>query len=305
MDTQTIWVGVIVPLVVGPICVFFKSLYDNYKRNRNETAKIKYKEELDNLKHQLNDFYYPLYIKLICLYNFDYNIPIPSDTLKKMSNQDNHDCSSQEESCESSDNEETNICRGYYLQKNNSYHKCNNIIPINSIEDICKECRWKSCNGDIELQLDEKDKNRNNSETVTIDFSETNIDDELDENKMEKELKKLEFLKNTETDECSKETIIEMRKNIEKLYKEVKTILSQKMLLANPNVYMKEHFIQLLKYIDLYLVSTNTRCELSIYEKYGIRNNTTKVLKIVEKKVYKLNNRHRRLIKNGPFSTIN
>ena len=25
------------------------------------------------------------------------------------------------------------------------YHKCNNIIPINSIEDICKECRWKSC----------------------------------------------------------------------------------------------------------------------------------------------------------------
>ena len=39
-------------------------------------AKIKYKEEVDTLKQQLNDFYYPLYIKLICLYNYDYNIPI-------------------------------------------------------------------------------------------------------------------------------------------------------------------------------------------------------------------------------------
>ena len=64
---------------------------------------------------------------------------------------------------------------------------------------------------------------------------------------------------------------------------------------------MKEHFIQLLKFIDLYLISTSTHCEMSIYDKYGIKNNTVKVLKIVEKRVYKLNHKHRELIKNGPF----
>ena len=90
----------------------------------------------------------------------------------RMCNNDNHDCSSQEQSCESSDNEETNICRGYYLQDNNSYHKCNNIIPINSIEDICKECRWKSCNGTINLQIEEKGKNKNTREVV-INFSDS------------------------------------------------------------------------------------------------------------------------------------
>ena len=300
MDTETIWIGIIIPIVVGPLAVFLKSLYDNNKKTKNEAAKIKYKEEVDTLKQQLNDFYYPLYIKLICLYNYDYNIPISRDTLDKISENDNHDCSSQGQSDESSDNEETNICRGYYLQENKSYHKCNNIIPINSIEDICKECRWKSCHGDIELQIEPKGVSK---EQVTINFSDTNIDDELDENKMERELKKLEFLKYKENSECDKETVKEMKKHIERLYKEVKTLLSQKMLLANPNVYMKEHFIQLLKYIDLYLVSTNTHCELSIYEKYGIRNNTTKVLKIVEKRVYKLNNKHRELIKNGPFNS--
>ena len=65
-----------------------------------------------------------------------------------------------------------------------------------------------------------------------------------------------------------------------------------KMLIANPNVYMKEHFIQLLKYIDLYLVSQSAHCELSIQKKFGIKNNTVKVLKIVEKKVYKLNRKY-------------
>ena len=302
MDTETVWIGIIIPIVIGPICVFFKSLYDNYKNNKNETAKIKYYERLDTLKHQLNDFYYPLYIKLICLYNYDYNIPISRETLLKMGNSDNHDCSSQEQSNESSDNEETNICRGYYLQDNDSYHKCNNIIPINSIEDICKECRWKSCNGTVKLQIEEKGKNKHPREVV-INFSDNNIDDEVDENKMERELKKMEFLKNHDTNnkQCDQETIKEMKTNIERLYKEVKLLLSENMLLANPNVYMKEHFIQLLKYIDLYLISTSTHCELSIYEKYGIRNNTVKVLKIVEKKVYKLNHKHRELIKNGPF----
>ena len=307
MDTETIWVGIIIPIVIGPLAVFFKSLYDNYKNNKNETAKIKYNEKLDTLKSQLNDFYYPLYIKLICLYNYDYNIPISSDILDKMCDNDNHDCSSQEQSNESSDNEETNICRGYYLQKNNSYHKCNNIIPINSIEDICKECRWKSCHGTVNLQIEEKgktkDKTKNkNKDSVTLDFTANNFDDQIEENKMERELKKLEFLKYKENGECDRETVKEMKKNITTLYAEIKTILSEKMLLANPNVYMKEHFIQLLKYIDLYLVSNNKKCELSIYEKYGIRNNTVKVLKIVEKKVYKLNNKHHRLIKNGPFT---
>jgi hypothetical protein len=301
MDTETVWIGIIIPIVIGPLAVFFKSLYDNYKNNKNETAKIKYNEKLDTLKNQLNDFYYPLYIKLICLYNYDYNIPISRESLDKMCQNDNHDCSSQEQTNESSDNEETNICRGYYMQENRSYHKCNNIIPINSIEDICKECRWKNCNGTIKLQIEEKGKVKN-KDAITLDFRGSNLDDELDESKMERELKKMEFLKYQENGECDRETVKEMKQNITTLYTEIKTLLSQKMLLANPNVYMKEHFIQLLKYIDLYLISTHTHCELSIYEKYGIRNNTVKVLKIVEKKVYKLNNKHHQLIKNGPFN---
>lgn len=303
MDTNTIWVGIIVPLLVGPICIFFKSLYDNYKKDKNETLRLKYNEKIDSIKSQLNEFYYPLYIKLIRLYNYDYNIPISKEQLKIISNQDNHDGSSDEQTCDSSDNDETNICKGYYLQENNSYHKCNNIIPINSIEDICKECRWKSCHGEIELKIEEErdlNKNENQIENIVIDFSATNLDDDLDENKMEKKLKEMSFLKKVP---CEKETIEEMQKNINTLYSEIKDILSKNMISANPNVYMKEHFIQLLKYIDLYLMSKSTGCEFSIYESFGIKNNTVKVLKIVEKRLYKLNKKHRELIKNGPFFT--
>jgi hypothetical protein len=303
MDTETIWVGIIIPIVIGPLAVFFKSLYDNYKNNKNETLKLKYNEKLDSLKHQLNEFYYPLYIKLICLYNYDYNIPILSDTLKNMENCDNHDCSSKEQTEDSSDCEETNICRGYYLKSNNSYHKCNNVIPINSIEDICKQCRWKSCYGMIKLQLEET-KNNVSETNVVVDMNVLNIDDELEENKMQSKLNKMDFLKPINKKElCDENTKQEIKKNIKKLYIEVKEILSNKMLLANPNVYMKEHFIQLLKYIDLYLVSESCECDLSIQKKFGIKNNMVKVLKIVEKRVYKLNRKYLKLVKNGPFNT--
>ena len=299
MDTETVWVGIIIPIVIGPLAVFFKTLYDNYKKNQTESLKLKYNEKIDILKHQLNDFYYPLYIKLICLYNYDYNLPLSKDTLKSMDYCDNNYGSSEEYSGDSS-SEETNICRAFYLLDNNSYHKCNNIIPINSNEDICKQCRWKSCNGLINLQIDDKKTTETN---VVVDMSAINIDDELEENKMKIQLDKMDFLKKQKENEiCDETTRKEIKKNIRELYIQIKDILSQKMLVSNPNVYMKEHFIQLLKFIDLFLVSCTEGCELSIHKKFGIKNNTVKVLKIVEKKVYKLNRKYLKLVKEGPFN---
>ena len=49
---------------------------------------------------------------------------------------------------------------------------------------------------------------------------------------MERELKRLEFLKYKENGECDRQTVKEMKEKIQQLYKEIKTILSEKTALT-------------------------------------------------------------------------
>ena len=76
MDISEIWATIIIPLLIGPIFIYLKLLYDNYTQNKKEHKLLVYNTKIDYLTKNLNNFYWPLYLKLLCIQQLNYNIPI-------------------------------------------------------------------------------------------------------------------------------------------------------------------------------------------------------------------------------------
>jgi hypothetical protein len=76
MEISDIWISIIIPLLIGPIFIYLKSLYDNYAQNKREQNLLVYNTKTEYLTQILNNFYWPLYLKLLCIHQLNYNIPI-------------------------------------------------------------------------------------------------------------------------------------------------------------------------------------------------------------------------------------
>ena len=151
MELTEIWISIILPLLIGPICIFAKTVYDNYKMTKFEKMKIEFDEKLEKLRNKLDIFYWPVYLKLLCIYQLNYNIPDTEDEHES----DNSSSSSSDDETK----EDREYCEGYYMKAENDYYKCLNIIPSNSSTKICKKCRWKMAHSKINLKLVSLDKN--------------------------------------------------------------------------------------------------------------------------------------------------
>jgi hypothetical protein len=73
MKEGEVVVSIIVPIVIGPLFIFFKSLWDRYNIKKEEIKKIEYDENITRIREQLNLFYWPLLIKLKCLNHLNYS----------------------------------------------------------------------------------------------------------------------------------------------------------------------------------------------------------------------------------------
>ncbi len=74
METETIIISVLMPILLGPLYVLLKELWDRYKSHNTEIKKNYYNERMNIVKNKLALFYWPIYIKLCCLYHLNYNI---------------------------------------------------------------------------------------------------------------------------------------------------------------------------------------------------------------------------------------
>ena len=91
MDTESIWLSIIVPIIIGPLFIFFKSIYDNYNKNKTDHQLLVYNNEHDKLDNILNKFYWKFYIKLLCINKLYYNIPLKNDYEYESDNEDTFD----------------------------------------------------------------------------------------------------------------------------------------------------------------------------------------------------------------------
>ena len=79
METSDIWTNIIIPLLIGPLFLYLKSVYDNYIIRQNEYKLMVYNNKYEHLTYVLNNFYWPLYLKLLCITQLTYTIPLKND----------------------------------------------------------------------------------------------------------------------------------------------------------------------------------------------------------------------------------
>tara|TARA_B110001450_G_scaffold195651_1_gene184072 strand:- start:525 stop:1217 length:693 start_codon:yes stop_codon:yes gene_type:complete len=79
MDSKDIWVNIILPILIGPFFIYLKTLYDNHIKNKREHMILVYNTKYDRLLKMLNNFYWPLYLKLLCIYQLNYTIPLKNE----------------------------------------------------------------------------------------------------------------------------------------------------------------------------------------------------------------------------------
>lgn len=65
METEDIWEKIIVPLIIGPVFIIIKVLYDRWDFKKTQSKILLNKLRLEKITNKLEKFYWPLYILLI------------------------------------------------------------------------------------------------------------------------------------------------------------------------------------------------------------------------------------------------
>lgn len=76
MELSEIWIGIIIPIIIGPVFIYLKSLRDERVEKRTLIKKQKYEYERDYLLDILKHFFWPLYINLLYIKQYNYYLPI-------------------------------------------------------------------------------------------------------------------------------------------------------------------------------------------------------------------------------------
>ena len=288
MESQEIWLTILLPILLGQFFIYIKTVYDNYLNNKKQQRKILFDEKLKNLKNILQDFYWPVYIKLLCIYQLNYNIPIK--------NQYEYISSSEED-----DDYEINIpskkCNNIYLKSGNFVH-CKSKVPLTS-NIICKKCRWRTNNNDSNSDSSSSSlSEENDTIEITIPFNDVSIDIEnpsITENTILDDYK-------LKTIVIDKKTVEIMEENLNKIYNEVQSILENNMHNLVYCEKINKTFILFIKYCKI----RNIINVGSINQKYnpnyfGVINNTNTLLTLIEKMVIKYQKEYNDLLLKGPF----
>jgi hypothetical protein len=302
MSDDNLWSTLLVPLILTQLLTFMKTFYDNYKLNKRDELRLKYDVRIKQIEHQLEKFYWPVYMYLILIYQMDYNIPYKENVHENVLNRNDSSSSSND----SDTDIKTNRCLGFYMKESAYYFKCNNKIPINSVANICKSCRWKKCYDQEDLKLDIEHENETELEYTPLSYRKRkttrrhNYDVELGQHEIEKKLEDMKFLHVV----IDPGTVNIINDKINQFYTELYTIITNGISIARPNKQLKMRLVRLLKYIKIREVMNETPKKDYSETHFGIKDNTNKVLKIIEKKVMTLNNEYRELINEGPYKSI-
>ena len=159
MESSDLWEKVLIPIIVGPIFLTIKILYDKWDYKKKETMILKNKLRLEKLNDKLKNFYWPIYILL--LKDFDLWSKI---IFKDIPNIDITESDSDSDS-ENEMNDNFKFCI-HMRNINNKLVKCKNPVAINCISKYGSYCLKHQCF-----------RNKKILESYTIDYSKnTNVD---------------------------------------------------------------------------------------------------------------------------------
>lgn len=91
MEIGEIWIGIIIPIIIGPVCVYLKTLRDEIATRTYNIRHTKYIDEKQYLYDILRTFYWPVYINLLCIERYSYTLPIKNKYRYESNSDDSSD----------------------------------------------------------------------------------------------------------------------------------------------------------------------------------------------------------------------
>lgn len=335
METGEIWIGIIVPIIIGPIFVFFKYLWDKYDEQKTQQKVLQFQEKLDKVKEKLSNFYWPIYIKLICVYQMNYNVPMDSGDSSDSSDSSTSSLSSSsdEESFIKYTRKKIKKCSSYYQDEHGVTKKCNRKIPHNNTSNICRKCRWKKHNKTIkersntkpnEVLILDNSSNHEIQESV-VDIHIEPLQDVLEANPPENSISipiEPTDYKDSDDDSLTGDgigvvrelpifnlnidttTIQYLQKKINNTYQDIIEILKKNISIAEPRTKLGKEITKFIKFAEIHSVIHQSKNKYKISE-FGAENNINKLLSLIEIKLFDLQKEYHNLIKYGPFNKEN
>ena len=282
VELATILVGVIVPLFIGPVSVFFKSLWDRYNKSKELKRKTRYDTKMLELSDKINSFYWPVYLKLKTLDRLNYKSCryIPKNK-NKMSLTINH---SDETTLSDNSNDGKLALKKKKRHKICSVKKCQNINHTPSLSPKCHKCRY---GGMLEFDMSDdefvKEKISNN-ELVTdesLEWDYNGID-----NTRNYSVREISLHNDSDLEE-SNNLVVQVDKvflenldlKILSLCLEIKTLIEKNISIIQPSKKLIREIVKFTRYTEMLQIITDSEkqtLQKMNYDlgKLGVVNNT-------------------------------
>ena len=248
MDTNDIWTNIIIPLLIGPLFLYLKSIYDNYIIRKNEHKLMVYNNKYEHLTYVLNNFYWPLYLKLLCIKQLTYNIPLKNEY-------------------------------EYYSDDTDDGYDATDVDATD---------------------VDAADANDADANDATDDDSRYNIDNKTsrDSDNLVINIKTHKESKNII---LNKETIQLMELNMNVLFDETLEIIEKHVYKARLCKSLNKNIVQFIKYCKIrQIIHEGSIDKKYNIEYFGIKDNTSKLLHLIEIDVNTVQDEYNYLIEMGP-----
>ena len=335
METEAIIISVLMPILLGPLYVLLKELWDRYKSHNTEIKKNYYNERMNIVKNKLSLFYWPIYIKLCCLYHLNYNIIDDNERDDDNIEVENVDLSETQSDTPNEEELELRkrikkkykkvICGYRYRDDNNIDIICQNLVNHHDTYKYCYDCRLRMIENGIPKKRLRRRKKNNEHITINIsdDFEWEKSTSESDNSTEEEKAALLRLIQNNSDSSVSDITgdglgvvkdlpkrIIQMDKilidnldeTIIELYLDIKDIILENIAIGQPRSKLGRELTKFIRFIEMEKVVYNSNRKKQDKKfksiNLGVVNNIKKLLEIMEIDLFVLQREYNKMIKN-------
>jgi hypothetical protein len=294
MEISDIWIGIIVPIIVGPICAYLMTIRNDYIEQKYRRRREKYEENRDSIYNALKNFYWPVYLNLIYIEQYSYQLPIKNKfRYESGSSLDTSDKSNDYFEDENNDN----------TASTNKIDESVNFIPrvteldLDKIENISEKN-----NTDIEIRTDSSSDNYEISIDMPSNKDDENIKMTISEDKKNKRKNSKHFNEEKsrrKTIILDKNTLNTFKDNLNQKYCELVSIIEENMVLICIHQNLNMELIKFMKYAKVReIIQEGSPDREYNIEYFGVENNLRDLIHIIKQILDELNTNYTKLINN-------
>ena len=283
-----IWTDLLVPVIISPLLLSIKILYDRYISNKDKNIEIRNTRELEKIQVKLSNFYWPLYIRLLKDYDIWSQFKIFDDEFYHYIDND----------IDTNEDLDYDLprCQFKYQETNDNIKSikfCNNPVHRNSTYDSVILCHKHKNNLISENLFKTHQVNQINLENFVV----TNTGERtfsgnftgLDAGKISGITDHLKATKIILSEKIKKKMLEEMVINHNRIH----DIIIENISLGEPNSVIGQELMKYLKFISIF------RNIMDNHEINPVKYNSPypkKLLPYIEKKVFCLQKKYNNLI---------